>query len=150
MHGVAALEPPEHIGQRRPAMRDNQIDAGKAREMPRIEQPRHRMRRISDAADRVDEVVFVEPVIAAGKHRMHEQRGLARGRHLPERIEVGIVERAALALRLGTNHGAVEAGIKRLCENARGVPPALQRNGRERRESVELPHALEHVLVEET
>ena len=66
----------------------------------------------------------------------------------PERFEIGIVERAALAFRLGANHGAVEAGIERLVQNLRGELAALQRNRRQRRESLELLDAFEHVLIE--
>ena len=81
--------------------------------------------------------------------RMQKQRGLARRRHFPERIERGIVEIAADALWLGRDHRAVKPGIERLFEDARGQFPILQRHGGEREHRFQRCRVLPHVLVVE-
>ena len=68
-------------------MRENEGDAGKPREPAREEQPRDRERRIGQAADRVQEIVPVQPPVAADVHRMKEDRRAARRADLPERVE---------------------------------------------------------------
>ena len=77
----------ERVGQGAATMRDDEGDAGKPRELAREEQPRHRERRIGQAADRVQEIVPVQPPVAADVHRMKEDRRAARRADLPERVE---------------------------------------------------------------
>ena len=69
-------------------MRDDEGDAGKPRELAREEQPRDRERRIGQAADRVQEIVPRQPLVAADALRMKEDRRAARRGDLPERVEV--------------------------------------------------------------
>ena len=64
------------------------------------QQPRRRNRRIGEAADRVDEIVVGEALVAADVMRMQEQRGFSYRGYLPERVKRGIVEIAADALWL--------------------------------------------------
>ena len=68
-------------------MRDDEGDAGKPREPAREEQPRDRERRIGQAADRVQEIVPGQPLVAADALRMKEDRRAARQADLPERVE---------------------------------------------------------------
>ena len=68
-------------------MRDDEGDAGKPREPAREEQPRDRERCIGQAADRVQEIVPGQPLVAANVHRMNEDRRAARRGDLPERVE---------------------------------------------------------------
>jgi hypothetical protein len=67
-------------------MRDDEGDAGRPRELAREEQPRHRERRIVQAADRVQGIVPVQPLVAVDVHRMKEDRRAARRGDLPERV----------------------------------------------------------------
>jgi hypothetical protein len=68
-------------------MRDDEGDAGKPREPAREEQPRDRERRIGQAADRVQEIVPGQPLVAADALRMKEDRRAASRGDLPERVE---------------------------------------------------------------
>ena len=81
--------------------------------------------------------------------RMQEQRGFSYRGYLPERVKRGVVEIAADPLGLGRDHRAVEAGIERLFEDARGQFPILQRHGGEREHRVQRRRILLHVLVVE-
>ena len=130
-------------------MRQQQLHAGKAGQMAREQQPRHRNRRIGEAADRVDEIVVGEALVAADVMRMQEQRGFSYRGYLPERVKRGIVEIAADALWLGRDHRAVKPGIERLFEDARGQFPILQRHGGEREHRFQRRRILLHVLVVE-
>ena len=124
-------------------------DAGKPCEMAREEQPRHRDRRIGQAADRVQEIVAGQPLVAADVMRMEEERRAARRGHLPERVELGIVEIAAHALGLGRDHRTLEAPVERLLEHPRSELAILQRHGGERASSGESGGVIRQVLVKE-
>ena len=87
MDRPVAPQPAECAGQGAATMRDDEGDAGKPRELAREEQPRHRERRIGQAADRVQEIVPGQPLVAADVHRMKEDRRAARRGDLPERVE---------------------------------------------------------------
>ena len=69
-----------------------------------MQQPCHRNRRIGDASDRIDQVVVREARLAAQEHRMQEHASLSVGSRLPEGIEAGVVEVAALAFRQCADH----------------------------------------------
>ena len=70
---------------------------------------RHGDQRVGDAAERVRHAVVVHAVVAALEHRMDEQRAAELVGRAPERIERGIVEHAADALRLRADHRACKA-----------------------------------------
>ena len=89
MDRAVAAQPTERVGQRAAAMRDHESDTGKSRQMSGEEQPRHRDRRIGQPADRVDQIIAVEPVVAANVHRMQKDRRVACRGDLPERVELG-------------------------------------------------------------
>ena len=74
-------------------------------------------------------------VVAALEHRMDEDDRAELVGGLPERIERGIVEHAALALGLGADHRALEAGGMRLAQHFGGARAVLQRHGGERHEA---------------
>ena len=63
---------------------------------------------------------------------MHARRFVGRR---PERIEGGVVEHAADALRLRPDHRAGEAGRMRLAQHFGGAGAVLQRHGGERHEA---------------
>ena len=105
--------------------------------------------RIGHTTHRADKTVSLEPVIARAECRMNEKRCLARGRHLPERLQIGVVEHAGSALGLGADHRAVESGFERLFENLGGMLAALHRHGGERHQRRQRLDALDEVLVVE-
>ena len=130
-------------------MRQQQLHAGKAGQMAGKQQPRHRDRRIGETADRVDEIIVGEALVAADVMRMQEQRGFAHRRDFPERIERGVVEIAADALWLGRDHRAVKPRVERLLKHPGRKLPVLQRHGGEREHRVQHRRILLHVLVVE-
>jgi hypothetical protein len=77
----------ERVGQGAATMRDDERDARKPREPAREEQPRHRERRIGQAADRVQGIAPGQPLVAADEDRMKEDRRAVRRGDLPERVE---------------------------------------------------------------
>ena len=87
MDRPVAPQPAECAGQGAATMRDDEGDAGKPREPAREEQPRDRERRIGQAADRVQEIVPGQPLVAADVHRMKEDRRAARRGDLAQRVE---------------------------------------------------------------
>ena len=113
------------------------------------QQPRDRGGRIGEAADRVDQIVAGQPLVAADVMRMDEDRRAARRCQFPERVEIGVVEIAAGALRLRRDHRAVKAGIERLFEDCCGQRAVLQRHCRQRRQRRQRGGVLGHVLVVE-
>ena len=130
-------------------MRQQQAHPGIARQVAGKQQPRHRDRRVGEAPDRVDQIVAVEPVVAADVMRVQEDRGVARRRHLPERVERRVVEIAADALRLGRDHRAAEPGVERLFQHLCRERAILQRHGGERGQLGQRRGVLRHVLVVE-
>src|ERR1019366_6685537 len=79
---------------------------------------------------------------------MNEKRCLARGRHLPERLQIGVVEHAGGALGLGADHRAVEALVERVLENPRGKLARLHWHGCQRDKKWNPGSRLEHMLIE--
>src|SRR5215813_6131158 len=106
---MVACEAPQRIGQRRPAVREHELHAGKPQQMSGKQEPRHRDRGVGQAPDGVDEVVVREPRLTTQEHRVHEHRGAQVGGRLPERVERGIVEVAAYAIGQRADHHAPEA-----------------------------------------
>ena len=104
-------------------MRQHQGHPGKPGQVSGKQQPRDRGRRVGEAADRVDQIVAGEPLVAAHVMRMDEDRRAARRGQFPERVEIGVVEIAAGALRLRRDHRAVKAGVERLFEHAAASAP---------------------------
>ena len=117
--------------------------------MPGEHQPRQRDRGIRHAADRVHQIVVLHPIIAADEHRMDHQRDFMRVARFPERIEIGIVELAELALGLGADHRAVKALAERLFEHLRRELAALQRHAGQRLQRRQRLDVLQHGLVHE-
>ncbi len=132
MDGVVALDPAERIGQGAAGMRQQQADPRETGQMAGEQQPRHRDRRVGEAADGVDQIVIGEPLVAADVMGMEEDRRLPRRGDLPERVERGVVEIAADPLGLGRDHRALEAGVERFFEYPGGQRPVLQRHRGER------------------
>src|SRR3984957_19577228 len=149
MDGIVALQPAESIGQRAAAMRDDQIGSGIFLQMPGIDESRQRDAGIGQPADGVHHVKGAEPIVAADEHRVDEDRHLLRRSRFPEWIEIGIVERAAHALGLGSDHDAFEALAERLFEHGCRELAALQRHAGERLDRRQTGNRGQHVLVDE-
>ena len=80
---------------------------------------------------------------------MDEQRAAELVGRAPERIERGIVEHAADALRLRPDHRACKARRMRLAQHLRGARAVLQRHGGERDQARLCPRGGEQMLVRE-
>src|SRR5579883_976874 len=150
MDGMIAPQPPERVGKGAAAMGQDQGETGKARQMTREQQSRHRDRRVAKPADGVQQIVAVEPLVGADILRVQKDHRLPRRSGLPERVERGIVEIAARSLRLGRQHRPLEALIERLLEHARRERPVLQWHRRQRRQRRERGCLPRQVLVEKT
>src|SRR5690348_5952025 len=89
---VAAREATQRIREGAAAVRQHELQVGKAEEMAGIEKPRDRNGSIFQASDSVVEPVVVEPRLAAEGLRMQIDRHAKLRGGIPERIERGIVE----------------------------------------------------------
>ena len=104
------------------------------RDMAGRDQPRHRHRRVGDAAESVGKTEIVHAHVAGIEARMDmdERAGLV-GR-LPERVEIGGIERRADAARQRADHGAGKARLHCVLEDSSCARAVAERHGRQRHE----------------
>ena len=99
--------------------------------------------------DRVHHLHVVQPGIGRSEHRVNDHRDREFRRRLPERIEVGIIERTGVAPVLGPDHRARHAVPDRLAQHPGRKGARLQRHRRQRQHPVAVAALREHALVQE-
>src|SRR5690606_36709207 len=105
-----------------------ELDVRIAVDMARTDDADDGDQHVRNTTDRILHCLELDPVITGVEHRMDGDDGAEVVGGLPERIEVRIVEHAALALWLGADHRPLELLAVGFAQDLRSAGPDLQRH----------------------